>query len=81
MRRKSGQIKYTPRISGIYEQYRRARHFVQLAHRCKIPASKFTNLIAAVYPARAIVELMLEASEKQEIVAFKNKDNNISGVN
>ena len=68
----------SPRMQGIYEHYRRARHFVQLAHRCKNPVSKFTNLITAVYPARAIVELMLEAAEKQELVAFKNKDNKLN---
>lgn len=68
----------SPRMQGIYEHYRRARHFMQLAHRCKNPVPKFTNLITAVYPARAIVELMLEAAEKQELVAFKNKDNKIS---
>jgi len=62
-------------MQGIYEQYRRAKRFVQLAHRCKKSISQFTNLIAAVYPARAIVELMLEAAEKQELKPFQNKTN------
>ena len=57
----------TPRMQGIYEQYRRARHYIRLAHRCKRPVSKFTNLITAVYPSRAIIELMLEAADEQEI--------------
>ena len=70
----------SPRMQGIYEHYRRARHFVQLAHRCKHRASKFTNLIAAVYPARAIVELMLEATEKQELVAFKLSRNKLEKI-
>ena len=64
----------TPRIRGIYEQYYRARRFLQLAHRCKKARSRFTNLIAAVYFGRAIVELMLEAAEKQELRPFHNKD-------
>ena len=64
----------SPRMQGIYEQYRRARHFLQLAHRCKNPASKFTNLIAAVYPARAIAELMIEAAKKQELPSLKNRE-------
>ena len=63
----------SPRIQGIYEHYRRARHFLQLAHRCKNPVSKFTNLIAAVYPAQAIAELMTEAAKKQEVTSLKNK--------
>jgi hypothetical protein len=58
---------------GIYEQYTRAKRFVRLAYRCRKPVAKFTNLIAAVYPARAIVELMLEAAEKQELKPFQNK--------
>jgi len=64
----------TPRIQGIHEQYYRARRFLQLAHRCKKARSRFTNLIAAVYFAQAIVELMLEAAEKQELRLFRNKD-------
>jgi hypothetical protein len=64
----------SPRLQGIYEQHRRARRFVQLAFRCKDPKVRFSNLIAAVYPARAIVELMLEAVEKQELKSFQNKN-------
>jgi hypothetical protein len=64
----------SPRLQGIYEQHRRARRFVQLARRCKNPTTRFSNLIAAVYPSRAIVELMLEAAEKQELKSFQNKD-------
>jgi hypothetical protein len=63
-----------PRLQGIEEQYKRAERFVRLAKRCKKPAFQFRNLIAAVYPARAIIELMLEAAEEQELVSFKNKD-------
>jgi hypothetical protein len=47
---------------------------VQLARRCKNPTARFTNLIAAVYPTRATVELMLGAAEKQELKSFQNKD-------
>jgi len=63
-----------PRIQGIHEQYYRSRRFLQRAHRCKKARSRFTNLIAAVYFARAIVELMLEAAEKQELRLFRDKD-------
>lgn len=69
-----GSSRANPRIQGIREQYYRVQRFLRLAHRCKKPRSRFTNLIAAVYPARAIVELMLEAAEKQELRPFLNKD-------
>ena len=62
------------RLLGIREQYARARRFVKMAQLCKKPASRFRNLIAAIYPARAIVELMLEAFDKKELPSFKNKD-------
>lgn len=68
-------ISSIPRMQGIYEQYKRAKRFVRLAYRCKKPRSRFNNLIAAVYPACAIVELMLEAAKKQELKQFQNKDN------
>jgi hypothetical protein len=64
----------SPRLQGIHEQHRRARRFVQLARRCKDNTTRFSNLIAAVYPTRAIVELMLEAAEKQELKSFQKKD-------
>lgn len=64
----------SPRMRGINEQYYRARRFLQLALLCKKPESKFRNLIAAVYPARAIAELMLTSAEKQELRDFRNKD-------
>ena len=63
-----------PRILGISEQYRRAKHFLSRARRCKKPESKFRNAIAAVYPARAIVELMFEAVNKQELKQYVDKD-------
>lgn len=68
-----GKLK-NPRMQGIYEQDRRAKRLTQLAHRCKNTTVKFRNLIAAVYPARAIVGLMLEAAEKQELKSFQDKD-------
>lgn len=64
----------TPRKQGVFEQYRRAKRFMGLARRCRKTSAIFTNLIAAVYPARSIVELMLEAAEKQELRSFQNKD-------
>ena len=59
-----------PRVQGVREQFARAQHFVSLAARCKQEASRFRNLMAAVYPARAVVELLLEAAEQQDLPAF-----------
>ena len=61
-------------MQGIYEHLRRAKHFMRLANRCKLSVSKFTNLIAAVYSARAIAELMIEAAKKQELPSLKNRE-------
>lgn len=57
----------SPRMQGINEQYKRARRFLNLARRCKKQSYIFANLIAAVYPARAIVELMLDAADRKEL--------------
>lgn len=64
----------SPRILGIHEQYKRAERFMRLSRRCKQPTNRFTNLIAAVYPTRAIVELMLEAADLQELKSFSSKN-------
>jgi len=64
----------SPRLLGIKEQHFRALRFLRLSRSCKKQESKFRNLIAAVYPARAIAELMLESARKQELTGFRNKD-------
>jgi hypothetical protein len=64
----------SPRMQGAYEQYRRAKHFLRLARHCKKPISKFTNLITAVYPSRAIVEIIIEAVKKKEFPNIKNRE-------
>ena len=64
----------SPRVRGINEQFYRARRFLQLARLCKKQESRFRYLIAAVYPARPITELMLESASRQELHAFKSKD-------
>jgi hypothetical protein len=75
MKRQNRELNWTsPRTKGMLEQYGRARHFVQLARRCKKPETRFRYLIAAVYPARAIIELILESAANQELAAYKNKD-------
>lgn len=68
-----------PRLLGVREQYARARHFLTLARRSKNPIARYRNLVAALYPARAIVELMLYErwsqlnSEAEDFEASKQK--------
>ncbi len=64
----------SPRTKGMWEQYARVRHFLKLARRCKKPETRFRHLIAAIYPARAITELILHSAVSQELTAFKNKN-------
>jgi len=62
------------KVKGVLEQYKRALRLYHLAQRCKKQSTKFFNLIAAIYPSRAIAEIMLEAAEKQELKKLLNKD-------
>lgn len=64
----------SPRIRGVREQHYRAQWFVQNALASQDMTVRFRLLIIAVYPARAIVELMLEAAERQELKRFRNND-------
>ncbi|HCK99056.1 MAG TPA: hypothetical protein DHW42_02980 [Candidatus Marinimicrobia bacterium] len=71
---KSDKIFPDVKIQGILEQYKRAIRFYCLAQRCKKQSTKFFNLIAAIYPSRAIVEIMLESALNQELKIFQNSD-------
>ena len=59
--------KHSPRAEGIREQYQRAKQFTEEAQASKDPVFQFRLYVAAIYFARAIVELVLEATDKQEI--------------
>ena len=63
-----------PRVRGIREQHYRAKWLLKLALRTKKRSRRFRLLILAMYPARGVAELMLEAAEKQELKAFHNAD-------
>ena len=56
-----------PRILGMKEHLHRIKRFSRNAKRCKKQESKFRNLISAIYPARAIAELMFECADKKLI--------------
>lgn len=62
------------RIRGIEEQYQRAIWFINLSPQALDPKARFRLEIGAVYPARAVVELMLESAESQELHAYRDNE-------
>lgn len=56
-----------PRLAGIREHYNRIRFFFEEARESSDAVRKFRYMIASVYSARAIVELILESSDKEEL--------------
>ena len=64
----------SPRVRGVREQYYRAKWLLRLARRTKKRARSFRLLMLAMYPARAVVELMLEAAEMQELAKHRDPD-------
>ncbi len=53
-----------PRVAGVREHYQRVKFFHALAEGCPDLPDKFRLLLAGVYSARAVIELMLEAADK-----------------
>jgi len=56
-----------PRVSGVREHFQRVKFFHDLAGKCSDPAGKFRLLLAGVYSARAMAELIFEASDKGDL--------------
>jgi len=56
-----------PRVAGIKEHYERIRTFLELADNSKDPTVSFRLHIACIYFARAIIELIFEAADKEQI--------------
>lgn len=63
----------SPRLEGIKEQFERATSLLEEARNSDDSLFRFRHLIAAVYPARAVVELMLESAGKEEILKSRNE--------
>jgi hypothetical protein len=70
-----------PRTQGVREQYTRAVIFLREALASSDPEYRFRRLVAAIYPARAAVEIMLEAAKGQHLRAYSNTDGNQSRKN
>ena len=56
-----------PRLDGIEEHHQRARMFLDEARASSDKKDRFRRLMASIYFARAIVELMLEAATRGQL--------------
>ncbi|HUW83567.1 MAG TPA: hypothetical protein VMZ31_12315 [Phycisphaerae bacterium] len=57
----------SPRVAGVREHYQRVKFFHALAETCRDPAGTFRLLVAGLYSAQGVVELILEAAAKGEL--------------
>ena len=56
-----------PRVAGMREHLARVTMFLELARKTPEPVEHFRFLIAGLYFARGIVELMFEAADKEQV--------------
>jgi len=56
-----------PLVAGVREHYQRVKFFSALAERCPDSAGKFRLLLAGVYSARGVVQLMFEAVDQRQL--------------
>jgi hypothetical protein len=63
-----------PRLCGVQEHSARSKWFLQLAQDSHDAAAKYRFALAGIYSARAVIEIMLEAAERQELKAYQNAD-------
>lgn len=55
------------------EHFQRVQFFQELAQHCPDPAGKFRLLLSSDYPARAVVELMFEAADKEQLTSTRDE--------
>ncbi len=63
-----------PRLQGVKEHYERALLFKEMAKNSDDDITRYRLLLASLYSARAIVEIMLVTAEKQQIKNIQSKD-------
>lgn len=61
----------SPRLQGIREHLERVQLLFRLAHELPDSSEAYRLLITTVYSCRAIIELMLESAEKQELKSLQ----------
>lgn len=57
----------TPRLEGINEQFERAKLFLLEAKECTEPVDRLRRMVASIYFASAIAQLMDDAAKRQEV--------------
>ena len=62
-----------PRVAGIKEHYDRIRTFLELADDSKDPTVSFRLQITCIYFARAIIELIFEAADKEQLSSSREQ--------
>lgn len=70
-----------PRVEGVREQHERVKTFWAIADRSQDRTEQFRLLMAAIYCARAVVELILDAAESQALSEFRDEDKRKSRSN
>jgi len=61
-----------PRVAGLREHHERMELLLELAKATKDAVAKFRLMMAAVYSARAIVELHYEAADKEQLSSTRD---------
>jgi hypothetical protein len=63
--------KYWPfpdvRVAGVREHYQRVKFFHTVTGTCSDPTGKFRLLLAGIYSARAVIELIFEAADMGQL--------------
>ena len=62
-----------PRVAGLKEHYNRIQTFLEMADNTKDPIVSFRLHIACIYFARAIIELIFEAADKEQISSSREQ--------
>jgi len=62
-----------PRVVGVREHYQRVKFFHGLAEKCSDRTGKFRLLLAGIYSAQGVVELILEAAVKGELNSTRDQ--------
>lgn len=62
-----------PRLAGVREQVARAQLHLSEALASSDGATRFRNIIAAIYPGRAAVEIMREAADQDELTINRDE--------
>ena len=58
-----------PRLQGIQEHLARAEFLLDISHSVPDAIARYRLQLSAIYSCRAVVELMLEAAEKQQVAS------------